>query len=110
MQAVEKVPDKKITYSFTSGTATVVVEECDTGVACAGVASTCPGVDPSVEPEPPVTPVGPDPTTEIITKPATGGNSNTSGITVQVNPVEVVTAGVKAFFGSIVAIIFALML
>ena len=114
---------QKITYSFTSGTATVVVEECDTGVACAGVASTCPGVDPSVEPEPPVTPVGPvDPsvgptTEEIITKPATGGNSNTSGVTLDpqpgvdpINPGEVVTAGVKALFGSIVAIIFALML
>ena len=102
---------QKVTYSFTSGTAPVVVEECDTGVACAGVASTCPGVDPSVEPEPPVTPPV-DPVTEIITKPATGGNSNTSGVTLNqvTESGEVVTAGVKALFGSIVAIIFALML
>ena len=113
---------QKITYSFLGGTAVVTNEECDTGVACAPVVSSCPNV---VEPEPPIVieptaPVnGVDPvdptvatTVEIITK----DNNNVvvgPGVTapqVGVDPGEVVTDGVRAVLGSIVALLFALML
>ena len=104
---------QKITYSFLGGSAIVTTEECDTGVACVVAASTCPGVNPT----PGVDPTDVTPTTEeIITNPATGGNTNSSGVTVPAvsvdptNPGEVITAGVRAVIGSIVAVIFALML
>ena len=101
---------QKITYSFLGGSAIVTTEECDTGVACVLDASTCPGVDP-VTPVGPVDPTNITPTTEeIITKTVTGG-ANTSGVTAATNAGgEVITAGVRALFGSIVAVIFALML
>lgn len=106
---------QKITYSFLGGSAIVTTEECDTGVACVLDASTCPGVDPVTPdpgvPTPAVDPTNITPTTEeIITKPVTGG-ANTSGVTAATNAGgEVITAGVRALFGSIVAVIFAFML
>merc|ERR1712176_1720848 len=106
---------QKITYSFLGGSAIVTTEECDTGLACVLDASTCPGVDP-VTPVGPVDPTAINPTTEeIIIKPTTGGNTNNSGVTAPVDPGtngggEVITAGVRAVIGSIVAILFALML
>jgi len=95
---------QKVTYNFLGGAAVVVTEACDTGVACAPDTSTCPGVDPPVTTEEPP-----------ITKPNTStANNGSGGVTVPVdpetNPTEVTTAGFKALLGSIIAVIFALML
>merc|ERR1712151_1276886 len=103
---------QKITYSFLGGSAIVTTEECDTGVACVVAASTCPGVDP-VTPIVTVDPTDVTPTTEeIITKPVTalGGNTGVGGVTAGTGGGEVITAGVRAVIGSIVAVILALML
>lgn len=92
---------QKITYSFLGGAAIVTTEECNTGVACAPVASSCPGS---------TTPA------TIITKPTpqNGSGADVTFPQVPVDPVnpnqEVITAGVRALFGSIIAVILALMI
>ena len=107
---------QKITYSFLGGAAIVTTEECDTGVACAPVVSTCPGVDPVVSTvAPTAAPV--DPSEDPITKPVNPVTNAGTGVTINpvvsvdpVNPGEVSTDDVKALIGSMIAVIFVLML